>query len=73
MATPHESFYFEYQGHPAFRKGNWKIVRESPDAPWQIFNLAEGMAEENNVAGESPERVEAIGTAFQAYRESFPH
>lgn len=72
-ASPHESFYFEYQVHAAFRKGDWKIVRESPDAPWQLFNLAQDMAEENNVADEMPERVEALGAAFQAYRESFPH
>lgn len=72
-ATPHESFYFEYQDHAAFRKGDWKIVRESPDAPWQLFNLAEDMIEDDDVAGESPERVEALANAFQAYRESFPH
>ena len=69
--SPHESFYFAYGNHAALRKGNWKIVREKPDRPWQLYDLAEDLAEINNLAGEHPERAKELNREFGRWEISF--
>jgi arylsulfatase A-like enzyme len=70
-ASPHKSFFFSYRSHAALRQGDWKIVREKPNAPWQLFNLAIDLAEKHNVASENAERVAELALAFDTWRESF--
>jgi len=41
----------------AARKGDWKAVRRAHDRPLELFNLADDLGEEDNVAAEHPERV----------------
>ena len=52
--SPHESFYFEYRSHAALRQGDWKIVRERPEQPWQLFDLAGDLPESNDLAERYP-------------------
>lgn len=68
--SPHSSFYFEYRSHAALRKGDWKIVRERPNRPWQLYDLATDVAERRNHADENPERVEELNKWFLAWRKS---
>jgi len=65
--SPHKSFCFQYRGHAALRKGDWKIVREKPDIPWQLYNLAEDLSESRNRANEYPERVDELAAVFAAW------
>ena len=58
----HEYLYWEFYeqgGKQAVRKGDWKAVRlnrhRSPDAPWEIYNLAKDPGEHHNVAAAHPE------------------
>lgn len=60
----HEYLYWEFHergGRVAVRKGDWKAVRyevlENPDGPLELYNLAEDIGEENNVAEQHPEIV----------------
>ena len=69
--SPHESLYFEYRGHAALRKGDWKIVRERPDRPWQLFNLKEDQQESRNLAKEHTKKVTELQRAFSEWRASF--
>ncbi len=69
--SPHESFYFEYRGHRALRKGDWKIVRESPAQPWQLFNLAEDVGETTDLASALPERVAELKASLTDWQRSF--
>ena len=39
----------------AVRMGDWKAVRPKPDAPAELYNLAEDIGESNNLAGSRPE------------------
>ncbi|HUG71469.1 MAG TPA: sulfatase-like hydrolase/transferase [Pirellulaceae bacterium] len=70
-ASPHKSFFFSYRSHAALRQGDWKIVREKPNDPWQLFNLAIDLSEKHNVASDDAERVAELALAFDRWRESF--
>ena len=38
----------------AARMGDWKIVRSTPDVPWELYNLKTDPGETNDVAGKNP-------------------
>ncbi len=69
--SPHASFFFQYAGHAALRMGDWKIVREKPDQPWQLFNLGTDLSESRNLAGEEPGRVADLTAEFDRWRSTF--
>ncbi len=69
--SPHMSLYFAYRSHAALRQGDWKIVREKPNRPWQLFNLAEDLAEAKDLAGEHSERVKQLESVFSHWQSSF--
>ncbi len=69
--SPHESFYFSFRSHSAVRKGDWKIVREKPNQPWQLFNLATDISESKNLAREHPDKVAELISTFDTWTESF--
>jgi arylsulfatase A-like enzyme len=54
----HESFYWEFheRGYQkAARMGDWKGVKNGPDRPTEVYNLANDPGESKNVAEEFPE------------------
>ena len=67
--SPHESFLVRYGKHAALRKGDWKIVRERPDQVWQLFNLADDLAEARNLAHDQPGRVADLEATFLNWEE----
>ena len=67
--SPHESFFFQFEEHAALRMGDWKIVRTSPEKPWQLFNLMEDISETTNRASEKPDLVEKLDRAFTQKQE----
>ncbi len=69
--SPHESFYFEYRSHAALRQGDWKIVRERPEQPWQLFDLAGDLPESNDLAERYPGRVAELEAEIQRWKNSF--
>ena len=69
--SPHESFFFIYRQHAALRKGDWKIVREKPNQPWQLFNLADDLEEAQNQASHQPKRVNELKAVFVEWKKSF--
>ena len=69
--SPHKSLYFAYNKHAALRKADWKIVRERPNHPWQLYNLAEDLSETRNLAGEQPDRVSKLEEVQTQWEDSF--
>ncbi len=59
-SSPHESFFFEYRSHAALRKGKWKIVREKPNLPWELFDLVADVGESANLSDEHPEILQQL-------------
>jgi len=69
--SPHRSFFFCYRTHAALRMEEWKIVREKPDHPWQLFHLAEDIGEEQDLAGAHPGRRDALAAEFARWTDGF--
>lgn len=67
----HESFFFIFRNHAALRQGDWKIVRERTNRPWQLFNLAQDLGEKKNLAGKQPDRVKELAGVFQDWEKTF--
>lgn len=68
--SPHRSLFFRYRTHAALRKGAWKIVREKPQQPWQLFNLSRDPGETKDVAGSQPELLTDLQTEFQRWQQA---
>ena len=68
--TPGEARFMYWGGTPgraeAVRWGRWKAVREGPEQPLELFDLASDIGEESDVTAEHPEIVGEI----LAYMES---
>lgn len=62
----HECMYWEFHekgGRLAVRKGDWKAIRYNVlkgEEPMQLYNLAEDIGEENNLADQHPELVKEM-------------
>ena len=67
--SPHESFFFIYRNHAALRMGDWKIVREKPTHPWQLFNLSRDIGEQTNLATQRPEKLKQLTTEFTRWQQ----
>ena len=62
----HEFLYWEFHeegGRQAVRAGDWKLIRQqisSGNPTHELYNIAEDPHEDNNVAAQSPEKVEGL-------------
>lgn len=65
--SAHESFYFAFRNHAALRQGDWKIVREKPNQPWQLFNLSDDLRERSDVAAKHPEVLTTLVAEFERW------
>jgi arylsulfatase A-like enzyme len=69
--SPHSSFFFMYRKHAALRQGRWKIVRDKPDQPWQLFDLNTNVSESNNLAAKYPEKVKDLSSVFAGWQSEY--
>lgn len=69
-SSPHESFYFEFRRHAALRQGEWKIVRERPNQPWQLFRLSRDLGESRNLAESNADILQQLVAKFQHWQET---
>lgn len=73
----HENLYWEFTekgGRQGIRAGDWKAVRlnvfDNPNAPVQLFNLAEDLGETKNIAAEYPEIAARLAKAMDEAHET---
>ncbi|QTN32685.1 arylsulfatase [Akkermansiaceae bacterium] len=63
---------FEHEQNAAIRQGDWKLVSENglgksgmrPGAAWRLYDLSKDPSEQNDLAPEQPDRVEAMSAEF---------
>jgi arylsulfatase A-like enzyme len=66
-------FFHRREGNPRFqgltiaalRRGDWKLVRNSPFAPLELYNLAEDPREERDLATTHAEQFEELAAALR--------
>ena len=74
-ATPHEYLYWEFHEGgfaQAIRRGDWKGVREDPDQPLELYDLAHDEGEQHNVAAEHTDVVRTLEGLLQTSRTDAP-
>lgn len=54
------TLYFEHQTSCAIIDGNWKLVKENRDTPWELYNLTTDPYETDDLARRRPEIVEQL-------------
>ena len=59
--------FFEHSGGAAHRHGDWKIVRLKPRQPWSLYDLSTDRTETRDVAHTNPDRVRAMGAAWNQW------
>lgn len=52
--------YAEHGLEQAVRKGDWKLLRNNSDDPWELYNLSTDPSEENDLADDKPDRVDEL-------------
>ena len=68
-SSSHASFYFSFRRHAALRMGDWKIVRERPEHPWQLYHLAKDLGETDDQADTHPERAAELVAEFERWEK----
>jgi arylsulfatase A-like enzyme len=56
----------------AVRKDDWKMLRHTSDAPWELYDLSRDIGEENNIAGDHPEVIEELTAWIAENRAPMP-
>ena len=54
---PERPLFWEHEGNAAIRLGDYKLVREGLNGDWELFDLKSDRTEQNNLAGDQPNRV----------------
>ncbi len=64
QAPPHQTIYWRMGNKAALRRGDFKLVRQPPrgqnEAPWELYDLKNDLAESQNLANEQPERLRQL-------------
>ena len=72
----HDVLYWEIliknQGRQALRAGDWKLLRQGQDAPWELYDLAHDVGETTNLAARHPDVVSRLAKAALAERTESP-
>lgn len=71
--SPHATLFFEYRNYNALLWGDWKILREDPEADWQLYNLVTDISESNDQAEVHPDIVRKLDAAFNQKQQEIIH
>lgn len=66
---PHETLCWRMGEKKAIRHGDWKLVREQGDKEWSLYNLADDIGEEKNLAAGKPEVVRELSKLFDEWEK----
>jgi arylsulfatase A-like enzyme len=69
---PHESMFWGYTVSTAIREGHWKLIR-LPDRLPLLYNLAEDISEQNDVALQNLDRTKAMLKKLGTWEVRLPH
>jgi len=77
QAPPHDALYWRFGTQQAIRAGDWKLVRydlnvdnEKGTSAFCLFNLAEDIGEQNNLAEKMPEKVKELQDKWNEWNKT---
>ena len=60
----HDALFWEWTGNRAVRMGDWKLAWDKKVKAWELYDLAADRTEMHDLAGQYPDRVEAMAAAW---------
>ena len=70
MTKSHQGLWWLHDGHHAIQRGEWKLVANK-GAPWELYNIMDDRAEQNNLASKYPDRVSQLANAWRNLADQF--
>ena len=64
-----EALFWEHESNRAVRVGEWKLVSQSLEGPWELYNLSADRTESTDLSGAHPDRVQQLASMWQAWAE----
>ena len=58
--------FWEHEGNPAIRVGDWKLVSKHP-GDWELYDIAADRTEMHDLATQEPERVKEMSSKWEAW------
>lgn len=71
--SPHETLFFQYRNFDALIWGDWKVIRESNEEAWQLYNLKNDITESVNQAETRPDLVQKLSASFALQKQEIDH
>lgn len=62
--SPHRNIYFRYRDIGGLRQGRWKLVRQSPTDPLELYDLHGDFAESRDLAAARPALAQQLWSEF---------
>ncbi len=73
----HAHLYWESligrEGRQAMRAGEWKLLRNGQEAPWELYRLTDDIGEARNLANDHPDLVNRLAAQLASARTESPH
>ncbi len=67
--SPHQYIVAKLRGSAALRAGRWKIVRTSPQSPWELYDLVANGIESNNLAQSRPQELARLVALYESWEK----
>lgn len=53
------------------RQGDWKIVREKNDKPWELYDLSADLVKRINLADNYPQLIASMDSSYQTWHSKY--
>mgnify|MGYP000471755253 CR=1 FL=1 len=64
-----EALYWEHEGNAAIRMGDWKLVRQGRNGPWELYDLKADRTELHDLAATKPELTGQLAARWESWAE----
>lgn len=64
-----EALYFEFGKQQALRSGPHKLIRDTQQSPWQLYDVVRDIGETTDIASQHPAIVRRLGAKFDSWRK----
>jgi len=66
-AVTRDALFWFHSGNRAIRAGDWKLVAEGANGPWELYDLATDRCESKDLSAKHPERVKDLADRWAAW------